>query len=140
MDTVESLGYLKGLIDGLEIDENSKDGKIFKAILEVLDNIVDDIDDLAEEVEDLEEELDDLEDDVCDLEDCVYDDDDDDDWDEYDEEYEEYEVECPSCGTAFDVDEDTLLGGTVECPSCGETLEFQFEAEEDDVDEIDDED
>ncbi|MBR4241829.1 MAG: hypothetical protein IKR97_06370, partial [Eubacterium sp.] len=25
MDTVESLGYLKGLIDGLDIDENSKE-------------------------------------------------------------------------------------------------------------------
>ena len=105
MNTYESLGYLKGLMDGLEIDENSKEGKIFKAITAVLDN-------LAEDVEDLIDEVDDLEDDVCDLEDYVYDEDDE-YWDD-DEEFEEYAVECPNCG---------------------ESLEFEFEEEDEEDDE-----
>ena len=45
MNTIESLGYLKGLIDGLEV-KNESEAKIYKAIIEVIENIVDDIDDI----------------------------------------------------------------------------------------------
>ena len=76
-----------------------------------------------------------MDEDIADLEDYVYDDDeDDDDWDD-DDEYEEYAVECPNCGEEFEVDEETLLSGSVECPNCGESLEFEFDAEEDEDEE-----
>ena len=46
MNTVESLGYLKGLISGLDLDGDKKEGKVFKAIIDVLKNIIDDVDDI----------------------------------------------------------------------------------------------
>ena len=107
MDTTEALGYLKGLLDGLDLDENKKETKVFKAIVSVLDNLNEDV-----------------------LEEIVYDDD---FSDVDDEDYEDYEITCPACGAEFTVDEDTVLEGNFECPSCGETLNFEFE--EDDTEE-----
>ncbi len=128
METAKSLGYVKGLIDGLGLDENAKETKVIKAIVDVLENIVDDLDDIRDDIEYLDESVDDLEDEVYG--------DDDDEWDDDDyEEFATYEVECPSCNAVFEVDEDTLLEGAAECPVCGESLEFEFEEEEDDEDE-----
>ena len=40
MDTTESLGYLKGLIEGLDLGYNKKQTKVFSAIDDVLSNLV----------------------------------------------------------------------------------------------------
>lgn len=130
MDTTEALGYLKGLLDGLDLDENKKETKVFKAIVSVLDNLNEDVLDITEELDAVEEQIDDIDNDLCDLEEIVYDDDFN---DIDDEDYEDYEITCPSCGAEFTVDEDTVLEGNFECPSCGETLNFEFE--EDDTEE-----
>ena len=45
-----------------------------------------------------------------------------------DDEY--YEVSCPSCGEEFEVDEDSLLDGSIDCPNCGEHLEFTCDEED----------
>ena len=130
MDTTEALGYLKGLLDGLDLDENKKETKVFKAIVSVLDNLNEDVLDITEELDAVEEQIDDIDNDRCDLEEIVYDDD---FSDVDDEDYEDYEITCPACGAEFTVDEDTVLEGNFECPSCGETLNFEFE--EDDTEE-----
>jgi len=127
MDTTEALGYLKGLLDGLDLDENKKETKVFKAIVSVLDNLNEDVLDITEELDAVEEQIDDIDNDLCDLEEIVYDD------DFSDVDYEDYEITCPACGAEFTVDEDTVLEGNFECPSCGETLNFEFE--EDDTEE-----
>lgn len=119
MDTIESLGYVKGLMDGLDLDENKKETKVFKAIIDVLENICEDIEDLYDEVDSVSEDL-------SDLEDIVYDGDDE-DWDDV-EEYTEFEIECPNCGEIISVDEFTVLESKgIECPNCGEKLEFEIE-------------
>lgn len=130
MDTTEALGYLKGLLDGLDLDENKKETKVFKAIVSVLDNLNEDVLDITEELDAVEEQIDDIDNDLCDLEEIVYDDD---FSDVDDEDYKDYEITCPACGAEFTVDEDTVLEGNFECPSCGETLNFEFE--EDDTEE-----
>lgn len=140
METIESLGYLKGLIEGLNLDSNKKDAKVFNAIIDVLSNLVEDIDDMTEGMELLAEQVDAVDDDLAELEEFVYDDDCDCDCcdccdDDCDCEEGDFEVECPLCGTEFEVDEDTVLGGTIPCPNCGEMLEFEIEeCEEDDED------
>ena len=48
MTVTEKVAYLKGLAEGMAIDENSKEGKLLKAITDVLA-------DLALSVEDLED-------------------------------------------------------------------------------------
>ena len=127
METSESLGYLKGLIDGLDIDANSKEGKVFNAIVDVLSNLTEDIEDMTEGLELLGEQIDSVDEDLADLEEYVYDDC---DCDCCGDE-EDFEVECPSCGEVIVVDEDTIMQGDFECPNCGEHLEFEVEYDED---------
>ena len=91
MDTTEALGYLKGLLDGLDLDENKKETKVFKAIVSVLDNLNEDVLDITEELDAVEEQIDDIDNDLCDLEEIVYDDD---FSDVDDEDYEDYEITC----------------------------------------------
>ena len=137
MDTTESLGYLKGLIEGLDLGDNKKETKVFSAIVDVLSNLVEDIDDMTDGVEMLADQVDAVDEDLADLEEYVYDDYDDecdcdDCCDDEDEDEEEFEVECPLCNTPFTVDAETAFNGTVPCPNCGEMLEFEVEEAEDD--------
>lgn len=130
METLESLGYLKGLIDGLDLDANKKETKVIKAIVDVLENLATDVDDMTEGLELVGEQIDAVDEDLADLEEYVYDDDDC-DCDCCDDECEEYEVECPNCGETITVDEDTVMQGKFECPNCGEVLEFEVEYDDD---------
>lgn len=136
METIESLGYLKGLLDGLDLDENKKETKVIKAIIDVLENLTEDIEDMTEGLELVGEQIDAVDDDLAELEEYVYDDCDCDcDCDCCDDdEYAEYEIECPACHTEITVDEDTVMQGKFECPSCGEVLEFEFDECDDDCD------
>lgn len=145
METTEALGYLKGLVDGLDLDSSSKETKVFKAIIEVLENLNEDVLDMTEEIDLVEEQLDDIDDDLATVEEYLFDDDEFDcdgdcegcdgcDFDdEYDDEYEDFEIQCPNCETEFLVDEETVMQGSVECPNCGEvlSLEVEFDEEED---------
>ena len=140
MGISEKVAYLKGLMEGLNIDEQTNEGKLFTAIVDVLDEIALEIEDLTDEVMELGDGLDVVSDDLSDVEDIVYDDDDDESFcrgsccgcdDEAD-----YEVTCPQCGEVVPVYEDDLSFGNIICPGCGETLEFDF----DETDEPDGED
>ena len=71
MNTTESLGYLKGLLDGLDFDADKKDTKMFKAIVEVLENIIKDIDDVNEDMDLLAEQVDGIDDDLAEVEDYL---------------------------------------------------------------------
>lgn len=135
METTESLGYLKGLLDGFDLDENKKETKVFKAIVDVLTNLTEDVDDMTEGMELLAEQIDGVDDDLADLEEYVYDDDDDDccGCDCCGDDDDEYEVTCPNCGEDIVVDYDTVMEGNFECPNCGETLQFEFECDDDEA-------
>ena len=150
----EKAAYLKGLIDGLGIDENTKEGKVIKAMSELLSEMAetvdsidedvthayDQINDLSEELEDLEadlyedEDAEDEEDDSDDSDDETESDDDDDNADVAGEPY--YEVACPACGKTVYVSEDDLDAGEAICPSCKVAFEVALaddeEPEEDD--------
>lgn len=133
METSQSLGYLKGLLDGLDIDKDSKESKIYNAIIDVLENLTEDVEDMTEGMELLAEQIDGVDDDLADLEEYVYDDDCDCDCDCCDE--CEYEIECPACGECITVDEETVMQGDFECPNCGEHLQFELEYDDEDTQE-----
>lgn len=129
MNTVESLGYLKGLLEGLDLDDNKKETKVFKAIIDVLENITDDVDDIYEEIGTVEEQLDAIDEDLAEVE-CYLEDDDCDCGCDCDCDDEcDYELECPVCGEAIIVNEETIDEGGIECPACGEYLEFDFDCD-----------
>ena len=116
MKLTEKMSYLKGLLDGLEIDTTTKEGKLLIQMTEVMQEMVNC-------VEDVEEDLYDFDD--CDCDDCC--DDDDCDCDDYDLDDDElYEVCCPSCGETVILDEYMLEEGSIDCPNCGENLEFDY--------------
>jgi DNA-directed RNA polymerase subunit RPC12/RpoP len=129
MDMNERIAYLKGLITGLEIDENSKEGKIFNAIVDTLEEMALTIGDVMEDYEELEELVDILDEDLGSVEQDLYDDKEqaDDDFDDFDNEL--YEYVCPTCGDTVCIDEEMLDEGEMKCPNCGEEIEFDLDCD-----------
>ena len=134
MNINKESAYLRGLLEGFELDSNKKETKLFTKMLELIDEMADHITaleadnaELREYVEELDHDLGAVEEDLYVTDDDDYDDDDDeeeDDDEDEDEEYEDeeyYELECPSCGEiiCFDesIDPDELV-----CPACGEKI------------------
>ena len=146
----EKAAYLKGLIDGLGIDESTKEGKVIKAMSELLSEMADAVDGIDEDVTRAYDQINDLSEELEDLEADLYEDDDADESDEEedeetsdDEESDEddnadvagepyYEVACPACGNTVYVSEDDLDAGEAICPSCKVAFEVALADEEDD--------
>ncbi|HOQ38554.1 MAG TPA: hypothetical protein PLR73_12790 [Acetivibrio sp.] len=71
----ERVAYLKGLAEGMQINDSTNEGKIIKAMIEVLDDIALSVDDLTEVQQQLEEHVDDIDEDLAELERLIYDED-----------------------------------------------------------------
>lgn len=125
MTLTEKAAYLKGLAEGLGLDEQAKETKIFKAVFDILDDLALTVTDIEDTVELIEEHLDAVDEDLDELESFVYEDLFDDDDEEYDDGL--YDLKCPACGENFCVDDDMLDEEYVECPACGEKLELDMD-------------
>ena len=126
MGISEKVAYLKGLMEGMNLSADSNEGKLFRAIVDVLDEVALEVEDLTDEVMELGDGLDVISDDLSDVEDVIFDEDDFDDYDDEDEDDEEecYATTCPECEEEIFFDDSVLEDGKVECPNCGATLEF----------------
>ncbi len=76
MTTPEKVAYLKGLAEGLGLGKETKEDKLFNAIIDILGSVASDLEDLEETTMDLGEELDAISDDLSLVESLVYDEDD----------------------------------------------------------------
>ena len=121
MGISEKIAYLKGLMEGMNVDTESNEGKLFAAVVDVLDEIALEVEDLTDEVMELGDGLDVISDDLSDVEDIVYDDE-----DEEDEEEECYTTTCPECEEEIFFDDTMLEDGEIICPNCGAKLEFDL--------------
>ncbi len=144
MTIVEKAAYLKGLTEGLGITPETKDGKLWAALQDLLSDMAHEIEDLQSAQLDMADALDELTDEVTLLQDCCSDpdllpsDEDDDEEDEEEEDEEEdssfdeilYDVTCPVCGEEITLDENMLAQGSIDCPHCGEALEFEMGEDE----------
>ena len=135
MNITEKIAYIKGLTEGLMLDESKPEVKIINAIIDLLDDIAYDLTDVEELYDDLSIQVDEIDQDLSEVESELYDEDcdscvddaaDEDDFDFDDEEIPIYDVTCDACGQKLNVSEDVLLEGEIECPNCGELLEFDF--------------
>lgn len=136
MTITEKTAYLKGLMEGMNLDASTNEGKLLAAVVETLDEmalsiadleneneaineeldlIEDAIDEIDEDIEDLDEDLDG----ICDILDECYDEDDEDDdddeedlldWDSRDEAEEDDE---------WETNEDYYQ---LVCPTCNEEI------------------
>ena len=132
MGISEKVAYLKGLMEGMNLSADSNEGKLFRAIVDVLDEIALEVEDLTDEVMELGDGLDVISDDLSDVDDVLFDEVDFDDYDDEDEDDEDDEEECyattcPECEEEIFFDDSVLEDGKVECPNCGATLEFDPE-------------
>ena len=125
MTLTEKVAHLKGLSEGLALEESKPEAKLINAIIAVLDDLALTVSDLEDEVAVLDEQLDAVDEDLNDLEEFVYESfDDDEDFDD-----EQYDVQCPSCGETICVDASILEEGSIVCPNCDELLEFDIECD-----------
>jgi len=141
MGISEKVAYLKGLAEGMKLDESSNEGKLLLAIIDVLDDMAEEFADVEDEIVDLEDGLDAVSDDLNDLEEFLYEESDDEDEDEDEDDDEElFVTTCPECEEEVVFDETVLEDGEVICPNCGAKLEFDLSdlanatADEDDED------
>lgn len=125
----EKVSYIKGLAEGLSLDESTKEGKIIAAMLDVLSDIAENLSEVDDELNDIADVMTDMEESVADLEDIVYDIDDDDDYDDeddFDDDLDEmYEITCPACNNTICIDYEQAAG-SMDCPNCGQHLEFEL--------------
>ena len=151
MELNKKAAYLQGLVDGLGVDESTKEGKIIKAMAALLGEMADaiaamdeDLTQAYDQINDLSEELEDLEADLYEDEDAEDEDDDatDEDEDAGDDDIASepfYEVACPACGETVYVSEDDLDAGEAICPSCKVAFEVAL-ADDEEAEENDEED
>ena len=142
MKLTEKMSYLKGYIDGIDLDTSTKEGKVLANVVDVMHDMVAYIEDLQGQVDELTELCEILDEDLGSVEDDFYDEDDfddddldeddfDDDYDFDDDDFEDdddlYEVICPTCGDSILLDSGMLEEGSMACPNCGEDLEFDLD-------------
>lgn len=144
MKLSEKAAYIRGLLEGMELDPTDKQTKIWKLMSELLADMAEEIGELEQCYDDLSDQIDGIGEDLAGVEDLVY-----------DESFEglnynkfgygegdaemSYEVTCPTCDMTIALSEDSLAGGSIKCPQCGEVLEFDFDEDELDAEEDDSE-
>lgn len=126
MDICEKIAYVKGLAEGLELDETTKEGKILSALIDLVGDITEEICDIEDACDDMSEQLDAVDEDLAAIEDDFYGDDDDCDCC-CDDDDDLYEITCPNCNDTIYLDEDMIDEGGIKCPNCGTDLEFDFD-------------
>ena len=126
MEITEKVAYLKGLMEGMELDTEKKEGKLLAAIIDVLDDIALELEDMKDYADELGDGLDAVSDDLEDVEDVIFgeDEEDEEDFDEDDEDC--YATTCPTCEETIYFYDSILSDGEVICPNCGEKLEFDL--------------
>ena len=132
MTNSEKAAYIRGLMEGMDLDPNAKETKLFNAIVDLLDDLSLSVEEMEDAYDELSGQVDEIDEDLGELEEEFYDideDDDDDDDDAWEDECY-YEVTCPKCGDTIEHFFVELDGGSIDCPNCGETLEFDLEEDD----------
>lgn len=150
MDICEKISYIKGLAEGLSLDDSTKEGKILLALIDLLGDITEEICEIEDGCDELLEQIDAVDEDLASLEEIIYDDDDEcgcgcgcgsdcdcgcQDGEECtcgcDCDDEVYEIECPVCNNIIYLDAEMLEEVGMVCPNCGTDLEFDFDCDDD---------
>ena len=147
MELSKKAAYLQGLVDGLGIDDTTKEGKIIKAMSALLGEMAEAIESVDEDLSRAYDQINDLSDELEDLEADLYEEDEDGESEDAEDEDTDgdddakdddiasepfYEVACPNCGETVYVSEDDLDAGEANCAHCGVTFEVALEGDGED--------
>ncbi|SFA87868.1 CD1247 N-terminal domain-containing protein [Clostridium frigidicarnis] len=118
------VSYIKGLMDGLNIDKECKEGKIFTEILNLINDLALDMDsshdDLEEYIDSVDSELSVIKRDYYDLDEAIG------DIEEEDVEEEYCEVQCDSCNEVIYVEKNLLEeDNSIPCPFCQHEIQLK---------------
>ena len=122
MTISEKAAYMKGLAEGLNLDNTTPIGKVMEKVLDLLSDLSAEVTDLREETNSIREYAEELDEDLGDVESDLWGDDDEEEDDEDDDDEDEtgfYEATCPACGETVCFD-DSIDPEEVVCPACGE--------------------
>ncbi len=108
MTNSERASYIRGLMDGLELDPNAKETKVLNAIVELLDDLCLSVEELEDGFAELSEQVDEIDEDLGNVEEDFY----------------ELEGGC-SCHHHGNIDDFDGAEFEVTCPSCGIPLSLQ---------------
>ena len=152
MTISEEAAYLKGFLEGSNLDTEKPEGQMIVRIVDLMGKIAKRLADVEETTIAISDELDEIEEDLDAIEDFIMDDedlDDEDDFEDWDDEDDDdyddegfdfgdedttiYEVTC-ACGNVIAFDEETLEEGSIVCDVCGENLEFSLDDEDEEID------
>lgn len=129
MTLTERAAYLKGLADGLALDEAKPEAKLLKEVIAIIEDIANDVTDMAEDIQDIGDYCEELDEDLGDVETDIYEcEEDEDEWEDEEDEEPFYEITCPSCGEAVYFD-DSLDPSDLLCPACGEHFDCTCDGE-----------
>ena len=107
MTTTEKVAHLKGVMEGMEFDTTTKEGKLLSLIVDILDDLTAEVSEIEDDLDTLFDFADELDEDLGDVEADLYGDDG--DYDEFDDEYDEDE-DMPEC----------CVGCNDDCSTCGQ--------------------
>jgi len=126
----EKVSYLKGLADGMQINDTTNEGKLLLAIIDVLDDIALAVDDIEEVQEELSEQVDEMDEDLAEIEKLIY--------DEEEEEEVISEFDCPHCGGSVDLADAFMKKDSVLCPHCNKEIEIEWSCDCEECEECED--
>lgn len=126
MTVTEKVAYLKGLMEGLDFQADTKEGKIIKLMADILEDLALEVTDCQDDIDDINEYLEAVDEDLTHVEEEIFGDLLDDDEDECcccdgcdDEDC--YEVECPHCGETVCFEEEPETE-SFPCPACSKEI------------------
>ncbi len=121
----ERVAFIKGLAEGMKIDDSTNEGKLLTAVIDVLDDIALAIEDVEEIQDEMGEQVDGIDEDLAELEKIVY---------EQEDDIEFEEIQCPYCGEEIEVDLELIDedAEAIECPHCHQKIELEWDCDCDD--------
>ena len=130
----KKVGYLKGLMEGMDFSNDPSQGKLFNALFEIINDLSDRVESMEELLDDLNDYVESIDDDLAELEGSRGDGFDAPDEEYFDEDYEDYENEDDNFhivdGGVDEDDEHETLAGSI-CSECGRMFFVAMEDPED---------
>jgi DNA-directed RNA polymerase subunit RPC12/RpoP len=124
MNSISSkVSYLSGLLDGLDIDKGTKEGKILVEVINILKDMAEEILQVSECQKDMQNYIDAIDEDLSDLQENFYDD----DYELCQDEGNNFiQINCPNCTDVVYVDKDIIEHEKeIACPNCHSKISLQ---------------
>jgi hypothetical protein len=117
---ISRVSYLNGLIEGLGIDNASKEGRVILEMAKILKEMANEIEFLKDMQEEMEEYVDAIDEDLSVLEEDLYDEDEDEEFDCDEDDFDNYiNINCPHCDETVYIDSEICSSNEkITCPNC----------------------